>query len=84
MQYYFTGEDNATYRWDLGVRTDGQPIYQGKYENPPDGTSAVLEAHENWIIHYFQYTTVAGTDILTSRKIGKGSWNNRSTTITYR
>jgi hypothetical protein len=82
MQFYATGDDRSSYRWDLGSRTDGQPIYSGKFENPPSGiTSAQLEAMDGWIIHYFEYTTVSGADIVTSRKISTGIWSNRASLI---
>jgi len=84
MQYYFTGDENATYRWDLGARTDGQPVYSGKLENPPSNlTSAQLEDLPLWRIHYFEYTTIAIGDILTSRKIATGKWSGRAG-LTYR
>lgn len=83
MQFYFNADERASYRWDLGARTDGQPVYQGKFENPPDLSSAELEAITGWQIHYFEYTTVGAIDILTSKKLATGKWSDRAT-LSYR
>ncbi len=84
MQYYFNGEDIATYRWDLGSRVDGQPLYSGRFENPPENLTAVqLEETALWVVHYYEYTTVGSMDILTSKKMAAGKWSNRDS-LTYR
>ncbi len=80
MQFYFNADDRASYRWDLGTRTDGQPLYQGKFENPPSNLSAAqLESVNGWQIHYFEYTTVGSMDIVTSKKVAFGKWADRAT-----
>lgn len=84
MQFYFNADDRATYRYDYGARTDGQPDYMGKFENPPAGkTSAELEAMNCWQIHYFEYTTIGTDDFAISKKIATGVWNDRAT-LSYR
>lgn len=80
MQFYFNADERASYRWDIGARADGQPVYQGKFENPPSNlTSAELEAANGWQIHYFEYTTIGIGDILTSKKVAFGKWDDRAT-----
>jgi len=84
MQFYQNADDRATYRWDLGTRTDGQPLYQGKFETPPDTLlSSVIESTTGWQIHLFEYTTVGTEDVLTSKKLAIGKWSERAS-LTYK
>ena len=80
MQFYFNADDRASYRWDLGTRVDGQPLYQGKFENPPSNLDATtIESVNGWQIHYFEYTTIGSMDIVISKKVAFGKWSDRLT-----
>ena len=54
---------------DYGVRTDGQPLYQGFART---GTS---QNTAEWLIYYFQYN---GSNQMVSRTISYGTWSGRA------
>lgn len=83
MRYYETLENRASYRWDLGARTDGQPDYSGVFENPPQNLTTNLEDLEGWLLKKFVYQTVGTEDVAVTIYYGVGSWTNRAT-ATYR
>jgi hypothetical protein len=53
--------------YDLGARTDGQPVYQG-YAPIATPTSS-----PEWVLFFFKYTG----DIVTEIYSLKGAWDNR-------
>ena len=61
-----------TKRFDYVSRIDGQPVYIG-YANP--GTA---EGTPTWLIQFYEYMSIGGTDFVSSIKIATDSWTGRN------
>lgn len=60
---------------DYGVRTDGQPLYQGW------APAGLAQGTNGWLIKYYQYNGSGWATSITSTALSAANWTNRTSAV---